>query len=60
MREIQDSGWRETDGAGQDTGIGELAEGRPERDSAICQDDIVNLQIALHTAGSLEELFRLV
>lgn len=31
--------------------------GRPDRDTAIGQEDFLNLQIALNTASSLDELF---
>lgn len=34
--------------------------GRPERESVIGHEDIVNLEIALHTSGSLEELLAAV
>jgi hypothetical protein len=35
-------------------------EGRPERDNTICDDDIANLKIALHTASDLVDFMRQV
>lgn len=32
-----------------------LGEGRPDRSKIIGSDDIINLRIALHTAGSIED-----
>ncbi|MBN1578973.1 MAG: hypothetical protein JW913_20595 [Chitinispirillaceae bacterium] len=33
--------------------------GRPERESTICPDDIVNLVIACNTCSTLEEFYQL-